>query len=278
MFKGRQLLIATKHAKQMVMASILEKSLGVITYTPELFDTDVLGTFTGEVERTDDPLTTLRKKCSLAAEQFNYDLVVASEGSFGPHPTLFFASADDELIMCLDTKNNLEIVARELSVETNFNGSIITTTDQLDAFADKVLFPEHALILRDAKHSNKTIIKGITDRDTLYKAFNEIIAKYGTAYAETDMRAMYNPGRMRVIEAATLQLVKKMQSLCPQCSTPGFDVTSATRGLPCGFCHTPTRSVLSYTYSCVKCNFTQEEMYPDKKLFEEQMYCDVCNP
>ena len=60
-------------------------------------------------------------------ELANCDLAVASEGSFGPHPTIYFVHADDEFLLFIDKKNDLEIIVRELSTVTNFNGSEIKT-------------------------------------------------------------------------------------------------------------------------------------------------------
>ena len=54
-FSGRKLLIATMHQKEKAIAGILEKQLGVKCVVPENFNTDLLGTFSGEVEREDDP-------------------------------------------------------------------------------------------------------------------------------------------------------------------------------------------------------------------------------
>ena len=233
-FKGRKLLIATKHQKEMVIAPLLQKWLGVECIVPENFDTDVLGTFTGEIERKDDPVTTARNKCLMAMELNNCDLAIASEGSFGPHPSIFFVSADDEMLLFIDKKNNLEIVARELSTETNFNGEEIKTEKQLVAFTKQVKFPSHGLIIRKAKDDCTEIVKGITDTKKLLNTFQHFISTYGMAYAETDMRAMYNPTRMKVIEKATKKITDKINSCCPQCNTPGFGITDAKQGLPCG--------------------------------------------
>jgi hypothetical protein len=63
----------------------------------------------------------------------------ASEGSFGSHPSIFIASADDEFLISI--QNNLEIIVRELSMETNFNGSEITNEQELLDFAELVQFP-----------------------------------------------------------------------------------------------------------------------------------------
>jgi hypothetical protein len=278
MFSGRKLLIVTKHKKEHVIIPIVEKELGVQCFVANNFDTDTLGTFTGEIERKDDPITTARNKCMKGMELSDFDMAIASEGSFGPHPTIFFARADDEFLLFVDKKNNIEIFARELTTDTNFSGATISTMEQLKEFADSVQFPTHALIVRKAKDDFREIQKGITDWENLFEAYNHFIKLHSSVYVETDMRAMYNPTRMKVIEKATKKLAGKINSLCPQCSMPGFGITNAEQGLPCNFCHFPTRSTLKFIYTCTKCNYTKEQMYPHNKQTEDPMYCDICNP
>lgn len=89
---------------------------------------------------------------------------------------------------------------------------------------------------------------------------------------------MYNLNRMKVIEEATQKLANKINTKCPRCNTPGFGITDAKKGLPCESCHLPTRSILSYIYTCLRCNFNKEYMYPNGKVKEAPMYCDECNP
>lgn len=278
MFKGRKILIATKHEKEKVIAPILERELGVKCFIADDFDSDKLGTFSGEVERKDDPITTARNKCLMAMEIANCDLVISSEGSFGPHPTIYFVPADDEFLIFIDKKNNLEIIARELSTETNFNGAEIKTEKELSAFAKSLQFPTHGLIIKNTKDNFTDIVKGITNREHLKNTFKDFISKYGEAFIETDMRAMYNPTRMKVIEKAAVKLANKINSLCPNCDIPGFGITDAKEGLPCELCNFPTRSTLSYLYVCQKCFYKKEEKYPNGKYFESPIYCDVCNP
>ena len=208
----------------MLFLPLLETHLGVVCFTNENLDTDKLGTFSGEVERESDPITTARRKCLLAMELSNCDLGIASEGSFGPHPSIFFVSADEEFLIFIDKKNNLEIIVRELSLETNFNGKEITTEKDLLVFSDLAKFPTHGLILRKSKNDNNNITKGITNLEQLKKTFNLLRDKFNMVYVETDMRAMYNPSRMTVIENATKKLVEKINSYCPQCNTPGFGI------------------------------------------------------
>jgi hypothetical protein len=278
MFKNRRLVIATKHEKEKIIAPLLENALGVLCFVQEDFDTDELGTFTGEIERKLAPIATARQKCLMAMKLSNCDLGIASEGSFGAHPSIFFAPADDEFLIFIDAKNNLEIIARELSMETNFNGSEIANQAALLEFAELVKFPSHRLILRKSKTDNSTIFKGISEVNQLKEAFKKLIEDVDSIYAETDMRAMYNPSRMAVIELATKKLVAKINSFCPQCSTPGFGITTVKKGLKCSWCALPTNSTLSFIHSCEKCNFTKEELHPHKKTTEDPMYCNYCNP
>lgn len=278
MFAGRKLLIVTKHGKEQVLAPLLEQALGVKCIVADGFDTDKLGTFTGEVEREDDALMTLRRKCHEGMQAFGCDLAVASEGSFGPHPSVFFAAADDELVMLVDKHNNLEIVSRELSLETNFSSAEIHNAEQLEKFIALASFPSHAVIIRESRDSNRNIVKGITDKDQLLKLNEEYLEKYGRYTIETDMRAMFNPKRMGVIAKAAEKLVEKINSLCPQCSLPGFGVTEVRKGLPCQLCGFGTASTLSHIYTCAGCNYTEEKLYPNGVQAEDPMYCDICNP
>ncbi|WP_292891331.1 DUF6671 family protein [Nonlabens sp.] len=278
LFENRKLVIATKHKKEKVIAPLLEKHLGVTCFLNECFDTDVLGTFSGEIERKLDPIATVRKKCLLAMEASNCDLGVASEGSFGVHPSIFFASADDEFVILIDKKNNLEIISRELSLKTNFNGQEITTEKEMLDFAKSVKFPTHGLILRKSEKDNNHIVKGITDISVLIETFKNLLGTSKSIYVETDMRAMYNPTRMSVIKDATKKLVDIVNSCCPECHTPGFAITDKKIGLKCILCGLPTKSTLSYIYKCQSCEYTKEEMYPHKKTSEDAMYCDFCNP
>lgn len=278
MFKGRRLLIATKHQKERVIAPIMERELGVTCITCATFDSDVLGTFSGEVERKDDALTTVKNKCLLAMSMENCDLAIASEGSFSPHPTIFFAHADEELLILVDLKNKLEIFVRELSLQTNFNAAEVCSVDELHDFAIAAGFPTHGLILKKTKEDHQHLVKGITDWQILTDTYHDLKDNEGKAYVETDMRAMFNPTRMQVIETAAQKLASKVKSACPACQTPGFAVASAKPGLPCELCGLPTQSTLAYTHACVACGFEQEELYPKGKQFEDPTYCNFCNP
>lgn len=277
-FYDRTVLIATKHGKEQVISPIFQEALSLKTWTPPDFDTDIFGTFSGETERQHDPLTTARQKCLMALEKYHFDLAIASEGSFGPHPHWTFLPCDEEFLILVDKKNKLEIFIREISTETNFAGSIIQNTDELQSFAESVFFPGHALIIKDKKDEFSELKKGIADWYELYTTFDYFLHRYGQVYVETDMRAHLNPSRMKVIQKAAQTLSRSLLSICPSCDYPGFIVRDYKTGLPCKICHEPTKSILIHTSTCQNCGYSEEKYYPDGKMYEDPLYCDFCNP
>jgi hypothetical protein len=278
LFQNRKLIIATKHRKEDVIAPIFEKKIGVKCFVDKHFDTDLLGTFSGEIERAADPISTARKKCLIAMEKSNCDLGIASEGSFGPHPSIFFAKANEEILIFIDKKNNLEIIARELSTETNFNGKLVHSESALKTFARELNFPSHGLILRNDINSSIKISKGIDNWEKLISEYRIFKKQFNQVYIESDMRAMYNPTRMKIIEQTAEKLIAKILSSCPKCLNPGFSITFAQKGLPCETCHFPTESTLYYLHCCKKCDYEEREYFPRKIKFEDPMYCQICNP
>lgn len=278
LFENRELLIVTKHGKEEILKPLLESALNVKCISNTTFDTDTLGTFSGEVERKDDPLTTIRKKCTSAMSHYNCDLAVASEGSFGPHPSAFFSSVNDELVLFMDTKNNIEVIGRKVSLETNFTVKELTNLADFKVFLHQVKFPSHKVILRNPYHKGIEIYKDIRTDDEAENIFCFLREKYGKVLVETDMRAMNNPTRMSVIKEAAQNMLLKLNTPCPSCSSPGFSVTSSVAGLPCSNCNYPTRSILYDVFSCAKCTFSDKKYFPRNQYFEDPMYCDNCNP
>lgn len=277
-FKNRKMVIATKHKKEQVIQPILEKSIAVECVLPRLFDTDQLGTFSGEVERKLNPLETARLKCKMAMDETGCDLAVASEGSFGQHPSIIFASADDEIVLLLDRKNNLEIIGRKISTDTNFDGKEVKTIEEGKSFALEHGFSAHAMILRNHQNDIGKIYKNINEEADLINRLEELLRDFESAWIETDMRAMYNPKRMNVIAQATENLVENIVNCCPECDMPGFQVDEVESGLLCELCNLPTRSTLAFKYKCSTCDFEVRNYYPHGKEKEDPMYCDMCNP
>ena len=250
MFENRKLVIATKHNKESVISPLIEQSLKVNCFVPENFDSDKFGTFSGEIDRTKDALTTVKNKCLLAMKIENCDLGIASEGSFGAHPTIFFATANEEILIFIDLKNNIEIVVKEVSLNTNFASKKIENEHDLKDFLNKCQFPSHGIILKNKENNFIECKKDFENLNQVLESYNYFIDKFGICFAETDMRAINNPTRMLVIEKATEKLVEKIKSLCPECHTPGFGIKEIKTGLRCELCNMPTKSTLAYIYQC----------------------------
>jgi hypothetical protein len=279
MFATRSLFIASNHKKEKVIQPILENRLHVVCEEPMSFlDTDQFGTFSGEIERELSPIDALKAKCAYGYAVSGIDLVLATEGSFGPHPFIPFCSAHEELMLLQDFKNKVSFSARILSTDTNFNHKSIDSRLDLQQFMKDIGFPEHRVILRNKAHSVDFIAKGIGDWQSLLISFEKCMTQYGSVHAETDMRAMYNPSRMKQIALLTEKLMDKMNAKCPSCEMPGYDVLQVINGLPCAACETPTESILRHLYGCTFCGFQEEVENPNGRKTEDPMFCPSCNP
>ncbi|MCF4970521.1 DUF6671 family protein [Nostoc sp. CMAA1605] len=282
LFSDRTAVIATMHYKEKVIAPLLEQELGIKTIVPQNFDTDIFGTFTREVKRLGTQIAAAKLKAEKALEITGEKLAIASEGSFHPHPALPYLSANREIVILLDKINNLEIIGEEFSLETNFNHQVISSLDEAYEFAEKIGFPQHGLVLmyeNSISHQSE-IIKGINTKAKLTELVELALtsAPEKTVHLETDMRALYNPTRMNNIAKATQNLLNKINSCCPQCQTPGFEITERIPGLPCEICHTPTTLIYKVLYECHQCGFTEEKLFPHGDKFADPAQCMYCNP
>ncbi|MCC5639546.1 hypothetical protein LC593_27720 [Nostoc sp. CHAB 5844] len=281
LFSKRVGVIATMHEKEKVISPLLEQELGIKTIVPSNFNTDAFGTFTREVKRPGTQIDTAKLKAEIALKMTGETLAIASEGSFVPHPLVPYIYSNREIVILLDKENEIEIIGEEFSIETNFNHQVVANLQEAYDFAKKVGFPEHGLVIywKDTAKNTIEIIKGITTevklQETIHIALSNSVD--GKINLETDMRALYNPTRMKNIEKATLNLLSKIKSLCPQCSAPGFAITEKIAGLPCEMCSMPTSLTLSVIYQCQKCGFKQETFFPNGK-FAEPAQCMYCNP
>ncbi|AFY49054.1 hypothetical protein Nos7524_3256 [Nostoc sp. PCC 7524] len=282
LFRDRAAVIATMHHKEKVIAPVLEQELGIKVVVPQNFNTDVFGTFTREVKRPGTQIAAARLKAEKALEITGTGLAIASEGNFAPHPLVPYIQANREIVILLDKVNDIEIIGEEFSTETNFNHQVVANLDEAYEFAHKVGFPEHGLVVWCGKsaHQGVEIIKGITTEQKLVESVKFALENSpdGQVQLETDMRALYNPTRMKNIEKATLNLIDKISSCCPRCHTPGFEITERIQGLLCEMCHMPTTLTYKVVYQCKKCDFSQEKLFPHGREFADPAQCMYCNP
>jgi hypothetical protein len=275
LFANRVAILATMHRKEQAIAPLLEAQLGLTVTVPAGFDTDGFGTFTGEIKRPADQLSTARLKAEAALEQTGSTLAIASEGSFGPHPHIPFVPCNRELVVLLDRQHGLEIVGECLSTETNYRQQPIRSLQDAEAFAAAADFPSHGLIVRA---DGTVLAKGITTPETLSTAVETALRQAATVQLETDMRALYNPTRMAVIAQATEDLLRAIGQACPACNCPGFREVKRWPGLPCALCGTPTLLTARIRYQCQRCDWHQDAPAADMPAQADPSYCPYCNP
>lgn len=275
LFTHRVAVLATMHRKEQAIAPLLETQLGLTVTVPAGFDTDGFGTFTGEVKRPADQLSTARIKAAAALDRTGATLAIASEGSFGPHPHIPFVPCNRELVVLIDRQHGLEIVGECLSTETNYRQQQIRSWQDAEAFAATVDFPSHGLIVRA---DGTVLAKGITTKATLSTAVDTALHQAATVQLETDMRALYNPTRMAVIAQATEDLLRAIAQTCPNCACPGFREVKRWPGLPCGLCGTPTLLTALIRDQCQRCDHYHDHPPADMPPKADPSHCPYCNP
>lgn len=281
-FSGKSCVFVTMHEKESAVLPILLGVQGIDIQTANHLNTDSLGTFSGEIERQKDPLQTAIDKADLAKQFASADLALSSEGSFGPHPSMFFIPADQEWLVLKDLKSDQYWAVHHISTDTNFNSIQPKTWDEIADFLTKIQFPSHGLIVKVLDKVTLSIdlifkdIDLVSNLKEIYQTYHQIEQR--TLVLETDMRAHRNPTRMKVIAEAAEKLKSKLNSLCPSCDFPGFDSVEVELGLPCAWCQAPTRLIYRSLLKCQSCNFNEWKLFPHGHSEADPGNCDHCNP
>jgi len=278
-WKHRQCVLATMHSKETVISPLIESELGITVIVPENFNTDRFGTFTRDIARSGNQLEAARKKAQAAMQHTRLDLALASEGSFGSHPSLPFLQSNLEIVVLIDTINQLEIVGHYRTSTIQVRGQEVFSPDEAVTIAQSWGFPKQGVIVRASEESNRYIHKEILHIDDLHKVTEKLFSKWFTKsiFIETDMRAHRCPSRMESIKEATLDLVNNCNSLCPLCNTPGFVVTEVLKGLPCSGCGLPTELAKELIRACQKCLYTESKNVEGPTMADPGQ-CERCNP
>ena len=273
-----RMALLTKHGKESVLAPILGKQCGAIVEHTDQFDTDQLGTFTGDVPRLLSQREAAREKAMLATKLTGLKVGLGSEGSSAVDPYIGLTPWHYEIIVLVDLDLGLEI-------EGVASGAAIAapqcTDDWPEAlrFASLAGFPSHQLLVRPLGESAHLMRKGIGEfsalKDAFYWACRSSASQMATI--ENDLRAHCNPTRMTVIKKATLDLSTKMNQRCPRCRAPGFSNFEKIAGLPCRDCGVPTRLPIAIKQRCRLCphEVTNSIHTP---TFADPARCDFCNP
>ena len=281
-YAGSCFVLTTKHAKSIAVASPFWDKLkaSMVEYP---MDTDLLGTFTGEVERAGNALECARLKCDWSLKRLGekVEFALASEGSFGPHPFIPFVPCDHEIMYFIDRRHGFHLHMSHLSPKTNYCMKAVDSLEDLQTFACAIQFPSHALILRPNDRDTKApLFKGVDSQAALEEAFKECLkhSSEGKVWVETDMRAMFNPSRMEVIGELAAKMADRLATHCPKCSFPGWGKIRVEKGLKCSSCLSETDLLKSEIFGCVKCDFETIHGRADRLTQAEPKNCRYCNP
>jgi len=277
-YEGCRVALLTQHGKEKVIAPMLEPALGCRIELVTGFDTDQMGTFTRETPRPGTQLQAARQKARKGMELAGTKLGIASEGSFAADPFSGMLPWNVELVTWIDDALGIEVTG--VAQGADRKGHILSGHWQdIATFAEREGFPEQHLVLRPDSQDDPRIHKSITDWASLQQHFEHCLAQSasGQVFVERDLRAFANPTRMQRIQEATADLLRRLQSLCPACDTPGFWISERLPGLPCAACRWPTSLAHSEVWACLRCDHRNIIPLAERSL-ADPAHCAYCNP
>ena len=274
---GKTVAFLTQHGKDILIGPSFEAALGCTVVCAEGYDTDQLGTFSGEIKRLDNQLQTARTKARIGMSLTGASLGIASEGSFVSDPFGGLIPWNIEVLIWIDDEHQIEIVGMAQGPARSHH-RVLRALPELERFALEAGFPDHHLILRPQSATDPRVQKGLCDWHALKQAFtaSQQQASNQLVFAENDHRAFCNPTRQSMIQRAATDLLQKIQSNCPVCTLPGFSTTSHVSGLTCRLCGHATKLAKSHTWHCKACDYRLER--PAQDLYADPACCEVCNP
>lgn len=282
---GAKIVFSTMHKKENILSSIFKQKLNIDFLVPPAINTDQFGTFTGEIKRESALKEVLRKKALLGLELCQQDVGLASEGSFGPHPWMPFVECNQESLLLLDKKRNIEIFVNHINTKNRAHYAEVSRDEELSCFLTTIGFPQQAVIVKpthDYSGSSDYIFKGLTNEKKVSQAIKIIYndLKLKKIWIETDHRAHLSPARRQTILEAGRQLLAKIMSVCPTCNYPGFDMSDVIRGLVCSECGQPSRHPKEEIWTCSNrlCFYSEVKPRWDGMTSLDPSECEECNP
>ena len=278
-YAGRTAVLATMHGKLPLIGPILERAIGMRVIDISV-NTDMFGTFTGDIERRGSPLETAIAKARLGMNASGLSLGLASEGSVGPDRGLPLIVSDEEIVVLVDDHSGLIVWESNTSFEIVKASASFQPGEPLDAFLAGADFPKHMLTVRPNAGGTRPIWKGISDLEELQTAISECAAAAsdGLALVQTDLRAHACPSRQMVIVGAAERLAARLIARCPRCKAPGWGDTGRVFGVPCNWCGTEVQLPRAKIQSCTFCNFELLEPIPGAEDGVDPGLCPLCNP
>ncbi|BCL74708.1 hypothetical protein JHS3_04440 [Jeongeupia sp. HS-3] len=213
------ILIASMHGKEAVLAPSLA-TLGFQVMLPLGYDTDTLGTFSGDVRRPGTAFEAALEKARRACDATGIARAVASEGSYRPCQTLFPGARNAELLAFVDRESGLEFVEYLTDLPTSFVKRRVPAdpgSPEARALLAEMGWPAiKALVVPDDPGNGvqpEWVFKGVGDEQALAHAFGVCAAhsQDGQVHLETDLRAHMNPTRMSSVALVGMRLIERLR-------------------------------------------------------------------
>jgi Zn finger protein HypA/HybF involved in hydrogenase expression len=263
--------LITKHQKARWIAPYLAP-LGYEVFESSLFDTDTLGTFSGEVERTLSPMDAALTKAKKACELTGTDWGLGSEGSFGGGPAPGMINWNDELLCLYQASTGITVYAHAAGPTSVQELTMDDGVPKKVPLRQKLLLlPKQRWILR----TEQRIQKGLS-AEQLLTCLEPLVSSTQKLTIEPDLRAMNCPQRQQMITKAAEDLVRRLSETCPQCQAFNFVIKEKQSGLPCTLCTLPTKQAKAWTRVCDTCNYRNDEVVQQKSA--DPTHCQFCNP
>lgn len=277
-YYGKRALLTSKHQKLSLFQEPFIERLNLAIDELDL-DTDILGTFSGEIERVAPPLQTAIRKAELGLDASGLTLGIASEGSIGADPNIPWIHCDYEIAVFLDRERDLVISESYKSHEIIAATITARAGDDLTDFLVKADFPNHGVIVRSLSSDTTQSRKGIHDHSTLREAITSLVAVSPTnqVVIESDFRALHSPSRQRNIAHVAALLASKVATSCPECATPGWGAIDFLKGVECSECgDVNPNAIRGELLGCYKCTYQT----PGKiiRQYLDPAQCVFCNP
>ncbi len=265
------LAFLTQHGKLVAVQAPLLQA-GFVVRTVEGFDTDTLGTFTGETARAGSQLDAATTKAKLATQLSDCRYGLGSEGSYGPDPYVGLTAWGCELLVWWDAQEQRAVYATAQGGQTNYAQCTATSWERAQEFAREAGFPEHGIIV--GKPADAAFCKTIDNWHTLEQYLRQVLLG-GPVWLETDMRAHRNPTRMAMIVQCAQELAQLLQCTCPACKRVGFGQQTPIVGAVCESCGLATGAVRAKRIQCGACGYVE---VVELQRTVSAARCEHCNP
>ena len=256
--------LCTLHHKGPLIAPALA-GLGYEVCEFNGFDTDTLGTFSGEIPRQRSQQDCALQKAHISSHATGYRFGLGSEGSHHLDDSGLFMLHSE--ILCWydnETQQKIFAFAQTPSPLARF------CTDSAIPLAEICEFdPAQKWLLPDLQ----PIEKGVSAAEIMAHARRHKLTEIRVM---PDLRAMHCPSRQQAITKCAEDLVTRLSQPCPQCKLPDFVTKEYLSGLPCTQCTTPTSRIRATLKRCDMCHHEQEQ--PVDAAYADPFYCSWCNP